>query len=122
MTTSKTAIGRRIPRKMDPYIVETVFAAKKHAPWMSIAQIVSGSRRQYAAVNISQLQSQEEGSIIVIPGKVLGNGDLTKRLRICAIYFSASALNKIKHANGEAVRLVDEISKNPKAQGVKIIK
>jgi large subunit ribosomal protein L15 len=37
--------------------------------------------------------------------KVLGNGELTKRFKISAHLFSASALEKIKQAGGEAVVL-----------------
>ena len=35
--------------------------------------------------------------------KVLGNGELTKKLKITAHRFSASALEKIQKAGGEAV-------------------
>jgi large subunit ribosomal protein L15 len=37
--------------------------------------------------------------------KILGNGQLTKKLKISAHRFSASAAEKIKHAGGEAVIL-----------------
>ncbi len=37
--------------------------------------------------------------------KILGHGDLTKRLKISAHAFSASALEKIKAAGGEIVTL-----------------
>ena|SRR3989344_3704849 len=123
MAVSKTIIGKRLPRKQDPYIVETVLAAKKKEKWQTIAQIVSGSRRRYSAVNLKRIDAEAaEGDTIVIPGKVLGSGELSKRLRVCALYFSSSAINKIKHSHGEAIRLVDEIKKNPQAQGVTLLK
>ncbi len=54
--------------------------------------------------------------------KVLGNGDLKKKLKITANYFSASALEKIKQAGGEAVVLPGPkpvVRKRPKAKAVK---
>ena len=123
MSVSKTVIGRRIPRKTDSYIAETSIVAKKQKSWRSVAQIVSGSRRNYSSVNLDRLNSEcEDGDTVVVVGKILGNGDLTKKLKVCALYFSASAIHKIKHAKGETVRLVDEINKNVSAKGVKLIR
>lgn len=120
---SNTSIAKRIPRKMDSYIVDTIFAAKKAKSWNKIAQIVSGGRRSYPDINLSQIDKESsDGDILVIPGKVLGNGNLTKKVKICALYFSSSAFQKIKESKCEAIKLVDEIKKNPNAEGVKIIK
>ena len=48
--------------------------------------------------------------------KVLGNGELTKKLKISAHRFSASALEKIQKAGGEAVVLP---AKQPVVKGVR---
>lgn len=123
MSASKTAIGRRISRKMDPYILETSLVAKKQKAWQSIAQAVSGSRKKYSSVNLGRINEEcESGDTIIIPGKVLGNGDLNKKIKICAIYFSSSAIHKIKDSKSEMIKLVDEIKNNPSAKGVKIIR
>lgn len=119
---SNTSISKRIPRKMDNYIVDTIFAAKKQKKWNKVAQMVSGSRRKYSAVNLNKIEKEaHDNHVIVIPGKVLGSGALTKKLKICALYFSNSALNKIKQNKGEAVKIIDEIKNNPNAEGVRIL-
>jgi large subunit ribosomal protein L15 len=54
--------------------------------------------------------------------KVLGNGDLKKKLNITANSFSASALEKIKQAGGEAVVIPGPkpvVRKKPKAKAAK---
>ena len=123
MVISKTAINKRIPRKGDSYIVDTLFLAKNSKKWQNIAQIVSGSRRKYSAVNLDRIEKESsDRNIIIVPGKVLGSGNLTKKLRICALYFSKSAINKIKQSKGEAVKIIDEIKKNPNAEGVKLLR
>lgn len=120
---SNTSIAKRIPRKMDTYIVDTIFAAKKSKNWNKIAQIISGGRRRYSDVNINRIEKESnDGDVIIVPGKVLGNGNLTKKIKICALYFSESAHEKIKQGKSEAVKLIDEIKKNPEAQGVKILR
>ncbi|MBM3231800.1 50S ribosomal protein L18e [Candidatus Pacearchaeota archaeon] len=119
---SNTSISKRIPRKMDSYIVDTIFAAKKSKKWNKVAQIVSGGRRRYSNINITRIEKEaNDGDVIVVPGKVLGNGNITKKIKICALYFSESAHQKIKQGKAEAIKLVDEIKKNPEAQGVKIL-
>lgn len=123
MTISNTKLARRIPRKMDSYIVDTIFAAKKAKNWKDIAQIVSGGRRRYSSINLGRIEKESKDSeIIIVPGKVLGSGVLTKKLRVCALYFSESAIQKIKQNKGEAVKMIDEIKKNPNAEGVKILR
>src|SRR3990167_9482678 len=122
MAVSNTAIGRRIPRKMDSYVVETILAAKKLPKWRKVAQRISGSRRKYSEMNLNEINSKSsEGDTIVITGKVLSGGELTKKVRVCAMSFSESALAKMKHSKSEAVKIIDEIKKNPKAEGVKIL-
>ncbi len=123
MSASKTAISKRIPRKTDSYISETSIAANKSKAWQTVAQLVSGARKKYSSVNLDRLNSEaEEGETVVVVGKILGNGDLTKKLKVCALYFSESAKHKIKQAKGEAVNLLDEINKNNSAKGVKLIR
>lgn len=70
----------------------------------------------YAAVNVSQLEVFEEGSVIgteelLIAGliskkldgvKILGNGEINKKLTIKAKAFSKSAIAKIEAAGGKA--------------------
>lgn len=119
---SKTKIGARLTRKTDRDIVDTIIEAKKNKNWMKIAQAVSGSRRNYPSVNLKEIDKfSSDGDIIIVPGKVLGSGNINKKLRVCAISFSLSAVEKLKSSKGEAIKLIEEIRKNPKAQGVKII-
>lgn len=122
MTISKTKIGNRISRKVDSEIVDTILEAKKNKNWIKIAQIISGPTRQYASINLKEIdKNSSEGDTIVIPGKVLGSGVLNKKVKICALRFSSSALDKMKSSKSEAVILIEEIKKNPNAQGIKVM-
>ena len=119
---SKTKIKKRLKRKADKYIVETVNAAKKNKEWNKLAQIISSSRKKYSSVNLKEIEKEtKEGDTVIIMGKVLGLGDVTKNIRICALNFSESAREKLKENKSEVVTILEEINKNPKAQGVKIL-
>ncbi len=120
---SKTKIKSRKERKTDNYIVDTLNELNKHSSWKSIAQAVSGSVRKYPSVNLREIDNQSsEGDTIIVPGKVLGSGNISKKIKICALRFSSTAVDKIDKIKAQRELLIEEVKKNPKAQGVKIIK
>jgi len=121
---SKTKIKSRIKRKTNTELAETIsLAAKAAKPWMEVAKILSGPTRKYSSLNLSDIEKQTEiGDTVVVPGKVLSKGELTKKVRICSISISQSAREKLKKTKSESVTILEEIQKNPKAQGVKILR
>ena len=120
---SRTKIDKRIKRKTNPEIVETLLAMKKIKEWINIAKIISSSTRKYSSVNLDKIDKEtKEGDTIVVPGKILGSGDVTKKLRIVALSFSEQAKNKLKAKKCEIVNLLEEVNKNPKAKGIKVIR
>ena len=119
---SKTRIKKKTERKKDNSLVDTINSARKHAPWMKIAHILSGPKRKYAEVSLGEIEKKSvSGETLVIPGKVLGTGNIIKKIRVCALGFSSSARIKLKSSKSESASILEEINKNPKAQGVKII-
>ncbi len=120
---SKTKIEKKLRRKTKPELVGTVINAKKHNEWMEVANIISGPTRKKPTVNLEKINEQaKEGDIIVVPGKVLGFGDIDKKLKIVALDFSQEAKEKLKEKKCIISSLRNEIQENPKARGVKIIK
>ena len=120
---SKTSIKQRKKRKTNPLIVETLEAAVKNPAWKSLGEILSGSAQNYSSVNLNKIdKNTSAGDTIVVPGKVLAVGSLTKKVRICALGFSKEAIEKIKKSKGEVVFITEEMKKNPKAEGIKIIR
>ena len=119
---SKTHIKRKTARKTNLILVETIQEARKNPPWFKLSHVLSGPTKLQYSVNLSQLDKDSKaGDTIVIPGKVLSQGEITKKLRLCALSFSSKALEKMKKNKSEAVSILEEIKKNPKAEGVKIV-
>ena len=66
-------------------------------------------------INLSKINRfTKENEIIIVPGKVLGGGELDHKLTISAFKFSGSALTKIEKSGSKIIPL-DEISKEPLA-------
>ncbi|ACS89409.1 MULTISPECIES: 50S ribosomal protein L18e [Thermococcus] len=90
--------------------------------WKDIAWRLERPRRQKAEVNISKINRHtKEGDIIVVPGSVLGAGDLDHKVIVAAWKFSEKAKEKIIQAGGEAITIEDLIERNPRGSGVIIM-
>ena len=63
-------------------------------------------RTEYATVNVGQLEVFDNGTVVTAAMlkevKVLGNGELTKKLTVEAAKFTASAKEKIEALGGKA--------------------
>ena len=116
---SKTRLDRKLKRKTNKYLVETIILAKKKKNWLEVANLLTGK----IAVNLDKIEKEsKEGDTIVVPGKVLSMGKLSKKIRVAAINFSEAAKEKLKNAKCELVSLEEEIKKNPEAKGVKTVR
>jgi len=119
---SKSLISKQTNKKKSPLLVETILLAKKFPGWMKIAEILSCSRKNIFAVNLEKINEQvKEGEEILIPGKILSQGSLNKKIKIIALNFSETAKEKILNAKSELKYIKDEIKKNPEAKGIKIL-
>jgi large subunit ribosomal protein L18e len=101
------------------------FCAREHqAPlWRTLARALEKPARNWAAVNLARLERYaSEQETIVVPGKVLGAGKLTKKLTVGACSFSESARRKIHAAKGKALSLEELVAKNPKGSGVRVMR
>ena len=104
-------------------IRETCLLAMKHPAWRETAKMLSGSTKKQISLNLFQIDDKtKEGDTILILGKVLSKGELTKKIRISALGISAEAREKLKKTKTEFVNVIDEIKKNPKFEGVKLLK
>jgi large subunit ribosomal protein L18e len=93
----------------------------KVAIWKRIADDLSRSNRQRRIVNLYKLDKHtKDGEIIVVPGKVLGVGELNHKLTVAAWSFSGSALEKINKI-GKAITINELIKESPKGKRIRII-
>ncbi len=120
---SKTRLDRKIKRKRNPDLVETLFITKKNAKWYDLCHRLTASRRTMQKMNLDEIDEKtKEGDTVVVAGKVLGAGNVSKKIRVCALSFSASAREKLKEKKCEIVEIKEEEKKNKNAQGVLFLK
>jgi len=123
MVKSKTKISKQTERKTNTELVKTILAAKKHKEWFKIAEILSSPRRRKVNLNLDYInKNAKESETIVVPGKVLSQGEITKKIKIVALNFSEKAKDKLLKAKCEVSSISDEIKNNPEAKGIKILK
>ena len=92
------------------------------AVWKRVAELLSKPARRRPVVNLSRIQRYaEDGETIVVPGKVLGAGTLTKKVTVAAQSFSEKALLKISAAGGRAITIEQLLQENPKGSGVRVM-
>ena len=98
--------------KTNPNLIELINKLNKQsksedaAIWKDVADKLSRSNRRTAEVNLSDIaRYAEAGETVLVPGKVLSNGDLTEKVDVVALKFSAKAQEKIESAGGECISI-----------------
>ena len=120
---TKTKIDSQLGRKNNPELVKTIIEAKKKSKWLDVAGILSSPKINKVNVNLNKInENAKEGETILVPGKVLSQGEIQKKVKVIAFSFSEKAKEKILKAKGEVSTISEEIKKNPEAKGIKIIK
>lgn len=90
--------------------------------WRDVAEKLGKPRRQRVEVNLSDISKYaQDGGAVVVPGVVLGNGELTKTVSIAAWRFSSSALEKMRKAKCRPIAIEELMKINPKGTGVRIL-
>lgn len=97
-------------------------ALQKVGFWKRIAFDLEKPTRNRRAVNISRIDKSSNGKeLIVVPGKVLGAGEINKSVIVAAWQFSSQAREKIKNAKGDCMSIEELIAKKPKLSDLRII-
>ncbi|NHJ02254.1 MAG: 50S ribosomal protein L18e [Candidatus Heimdallarchaeota archaeon] len=116
--------GRTDPNKIALIRKLRSAATKNQAKiWKILASELSKSNRKRVAINLSQInRNSSKGDIILVPGKVLGAGNLGHNLEIAAESFSESAQLKIQETGGSCISIEELLNKNPSGSGVRLMK
>jgi len=120
---SKTKIEKQTNRKKNIDLVETIRNSKKNSSWFEIANLLSSPRKNMVSLNLEEINKNvKDGEIIVVPGKILSQGEMSKKIKIIALGFSEKAKEKLSRSKIEFSNINEEIKKNPSMKGIKILK
>ena len=93
----------------------------KTGVWKRVALELERPSRQQRVVNLSKIEKySNDNDVIVVPGKLLSGGELTKKVTIIAYNYSQKTLDKI---NGKAhvISIEEAMKKYPNAKDIKIL-
>jgi large subunit ribosomal protein L18e len=98
-------------------------AKKSKAPiWKDLERRISGPRSNRSEVNLGTLaQVTKANEIVMVPGKLLGTGNIGHKLTVCAFAVSEQTVRKIGQVGGKVITLEELIKKYPEGKGVRII-
>lgn len=96
---------------------------KKVRIWADIAQRLQKPARQRASVNVGKLDRLcKKGETVIIPGKLLAGGAISKAINVACANCSVQACEKIKAAGGKCLTIEELMKAKPKGSDVRIIK
>ncbi len=114
--------------KTNPLMVQLINDLKKvgwteKAPiWRDIAKRLEKPLNNWAEVNIFKISKNcQKGDTIVVPGKLLGTGDIDFSLTVAAVKASKMAKEKIRKAGGQVIDISTLVNMNPKGKEVRIM-
>ena len=111
--------------KENTQLVETIrkLNSQDNAIWKKVAYELCRPRRQQVEVNLNKIAVYaNDGDTVLVPGKVLGNGFMDKKVTIAAFSFTQSARLLIDKAGAKIVSLEKLLETNPTGKGVIILK
>jgi len=114
--------------KTNPALITLIHELKKHASeskvqiWKDIAIRLEKSSSNWPVVNLDKINRFiGEKETALIPGKVLSNGELTKKISIAAWSFSDKAQEKIKKTGSKHMSIEELMKHNPKGKDIRIL-
>ena len=90
--------------------------------WKAVAKGLNRPSRKKYTVNVYRLEKfAKPKDTIVVPGSVLGHGEITKAVTVAALRFSDDARKKIEKAGGKCLTIKGLSEKDPKGSRVRIM-
>ena len=93
----------------------------KRRIWKKLSKKLSGPRRNQVEANIYRINKKTKNNdVIVVPGKILGLGELDHKLTIACLTFSKSAKKKIEASGSKLISIEELLEQNPKGENIKV--
>lgn len=101
-------------------LIRELWKTKKRI-WKIISKKLMGPRRNKIEANLYRINNKtSKDDVIVVPGKVLGIGELDHKLTIACLTYSQSAKTKIESSGSKLLSIEELLEQNPKGKNVKI--
>lgn len=102
--------------------LRTLSYKKKVNIWKDVATRLSKPSNNWAEVNISRIaRHAKKREIILVPGKLLGAGNIDIPVTIAAFHSSESGRKKIEGAGGKVMAIEELMKAKPDGSNVRIM-
>ena len=89
--------------------------------WKKLSKKISSPRSNKIEANLYRINKKTKvDDIIVIPGKVLGIGELNHKLTIACLECSTPAKKKIEQSGSKLLSINELLEQNPEGKNIKI--
>ena len=108
-------------KKTNPRITGLInnLSGKEEKIWKDLALRLSKPGK--TVVNVARIgRYAKKGENLIVPGKVLGYGNIGTPVFVGALSFSKEAEEKIKKAGGSCTRIEEVVKENPKGKKVRL--
>ena len=93
----------------------------KRRIWKKVSKKIAGPRNNRVEANLYRInKNTKDNDVIVIPGKVLGIGELDHKITIACLECSQPAKDKIEKSGSKILKIEDLLEQNPEGKNVKI--
>jgi len=96
---------------------------KNNAPiWSRLAELALKPSSAKRTINVGQIDKfVKDNDVIVVPGKVLGTGNISHKITLCSFSMSTSSAKKVLQSGGKILSFSELIKNHPTGKGVVII-
>ena|SRR3989338_1848493 len=89
--------------------------------WRTVAKYLESSTRRRREVNLFKIDIYaRDGETVIVPGKILSEGEINKKLTVAAFKISETAKEKINKV-GKFISIQQLMKDNPKGKKVRIL-
>lgn len=93
----------------------------KRRIWKKVSKKLSGPRRERIEANLYRINKKtKENDVIVVPGKVLGIGEIDHKITIACLVCSKKARKKIETSGSKLLSIEELFEQNPEGKDVKV--
>ncbi|MHA1720133.1 MAG: 50S ribosomal protein L18e [Promethearchaeota archaeon] len=94
----------------------------KRPIWRDVSKRLMAPQKNRVEKNLGDISRiVKDGDIIIVPGKILANGTLDKKITIACYAISKSAAKKLDASESERISIDELVKKHPSGKGVRII-
>jgi large subunit ribosomal protein L18e len=121
---SKTRLSWLASKKSNPQLKDTILLFKKQKDpfWHYVAKLLARPKRKSIEVNLEKIDRlSKENSTVLVAGKVLGKGEINKKIKLSAFNISEQAKEKLKESGSSFLELEELLQKSPDVKDIKLI-